>query len=178
MLVDLLDASRLGAGRGLALELHDCDLVQLAREVAADFTAQHGARFVVTAETKVTGFWNADALRRILENLVSNAVKYGDRTTPITIRLRARDDRRIVFVHNFGPTIEMTDQAELFRPFHRARTAEASAQTGWGLGLALVRGLVEALRGEVMLASYPNEGTTFTVDLPADPRKCPAPGNR
>lgn len=171
MLVDLLDASRLEAGKGLKLDLEECDLAKIAAEVCAELAARHGPRFTVIAESEAKGLWNADALRRILENLLSNAVKYGDPTTPITVRLRSRVDRRILFVHNFGPPIAIEDQADLFRPFHRARKAEASHQHGWGLGLALVRGLVEALEGDIMLASYPNEGTTFTIDLPADPTR-------
>ena len=170
MIVDLLDASRIDAGQGFQLELQDCDFARIAHEVAADFRGRHGQRFVVFVENEVTGFWDPEALRRILDNLLSNAVKYGDPAGPITIRLRAREDRRIAFVHNFGPSISMKDQARLFQPFHRTPSAESSGKKGWGLGLTLVRGLVQALHGEVMLASYPNEGTTITVDLPADPR--------
>jgi PAS domain S-box-containing protein len=168
MLVDLLDASRVDAGQGIPLELEECDLVKIAEDVCADFTARHGPRFVVLAEGDVKGVWNGEALRRVLDNLLSNAVKYGDPSTPITVRLRSRDERRMMFVHNFGPSISVKDQADLFQPFHRAHVAESTGKKGWGLGLTLVRGLVKGLHGEVMLASYPNEGTTLTVDLPTD----------
>jgi PAS domain S-box-containing protein len=170
MLVDLLDASRIDAGQGIRLDLEECDLVKIAEEECADHAARHGARFSVIAEDDVKGMWNAEALRRVLDNLLTNAVKYGDPSTPITVRLRSRAQRRLMFVHNFGPSISVKDQAELFQPFHRARLAEASGKKGWGLGLTLVRGLVKSLNGEVVLASYPNEGTTFTVDLPVDSR--------
>lgn len=168
MLVDLLDASRVDAGQGISLELEPCDLVKIAEDVCAELGVRHGPRFAVVAEAEIKGVWNADALRRVLDNLLTNAVKYGDPATPITIRLRSREQRRTIFVHNFGPSIAVKDQAELFQPFHRAHAAEKSGKTGWGLGLTLVRGLVQALHGEVLLNSYPSEGTTFTVDLPAD----------
>jgi signal transduction histidine kinase len=134
------------------------------------------AKRVRDVKDQVLALWEERARRTIPnaersdDNLISNAVKYGDPTTPITVRLRSREERRIAFVHNFGPSISLKDQAQLFQPFHRAPSAQSSGKKGWGLGLTLVRGLVQALRGEVMLASYPNEGTTITVDLPADPR--------
>lgn len=73
-------------------------------------------------------------------------------------------------VHNFGTIIPEEDQARLFEPFHRTPQAEASRTHGWGLGLALVSGIVDAHCGVVKVESYPKEGTTFTVDLPLDAR--------
>jgi signal transduction histidine kinase len=64
----------------------------------------------------------------------------------------------------------VAEQGKLFQPFHRTHLSDAPHKEGWGLGLTLVRGIVEAHKGEVMVTSYPKEGTTFTVDLPLDPR--------
>jgi len=170
MIVDLLDATRLGAGQTLRLELEECDLLQIGQQVTTELAARHGPRFKLLAEGPAKGMWNADALRRVLENLLSNAVKYGTPATPITIRLRRSTSRMILLVHNQGDMIHIADQAQLFEPFRRTADAETSGREGWGLGLALVRGIVEALRGEVSVSSYPNEGTTFTVVLPLDSR--------
>jgi len=106
----------------------------------------------------------------VLDNLLSNAVKYGERGGVITIRLRRVDDRMLLCVHNFGTLIPGEELALLFHPFHRTSDAKATGQRGWGLGLTLVRGIVEAHHGVVKVESYPKEGTTFTADLPIDAR--------
>ena len=69
-------------------------------------------------------------------------------------------------VHNFGTIIPQEDQDNLFRAYHRAPSAHHSGKQGWGIGLALVKGIAEAHGGVVKAESYPKEGTTFTVDLP------------
>jgi PAS domain S-box-containing protein len=172
MIVDMLDASRIDAGQTLTLELESCDLIEIATQVIAELSARHGPRFkLVTEEGAANGVWNAEALRRVLENLLSNAVKYGAPSTPVTVRLRRCVDRMIMFVHNQGAAISLADQAQLFEPFRRSAEAETSGREGWGLGLALVRGIALALKGEVSVSSYANEGTTFTVDLPVDASK-------
>ena len=79
-------------------------------------------------------------------------------------------DRILLSVHNDGAIIPALEQAQLFEPFRRGGDAMASGKRGWGLGLTVVRGIIEAHKGEVTVESFPKEGTTFTVDLPVDPR--------
>ncbi len=164
MIADLLDASRLQAGEPLPLEFAACDLLTITRDLVDELARQHGERFTIEHDGATLGMWNADALRRVLDNLLSNAVKYGDADQPITVRMRQIDDRLLLMVHNFGTIIPLEDQQKLFQPFHRTSTAQASGKPGWGIGLALVKGLVEAHHGVVKAESYPKEGTTFTVD--------------
>jgi PAS domain S-box-containing protein len=168
MIGDLLDAAQLQAGQTLPMEFAPCDLEAIADALVAEHASRLGDRLRVDVEGSSRGNWSADGLRRALENLVSNAVKYGDAGQPITIRIRRVDDRVLLSVHNFGTIIPLDEQAKLFQPFHRARTAKASGKQGWGIGLALVKGIVEAHKGIVKTESYPKEGTTFTADLPVD----------
>ncbi|HEY0483770.1 MAG TPA: PAS domain-containing sensor histidine kinase [Kofleriaceae bacterium] len=173
MIGDLLDASRLDAGEPMTLAFDRCDLGAIAGELRDEFAVRHGDRFVTELDGDMVGFWNPDGLRSMLDNLLSNAVKYGDRTQPITIRIRRVDDRVLISVHNFGSIIPLEEQQKLFRRFHRAPVAQASHTPGWGIGLALVKGIAEAHHGVVKAESYPIEGTTFTVDLPIDARAKP-----
>jgi hypothetical protein len=76
------------------------------------------------------------------------------------------DERMLIAVHNQGTLIPSEEQAKLFTPFHRTAAAQQSGKKGWGLGLTLVKALVEAHGVMVKVESYPKEGTTFTVDLP------------
>jgi signal transduction histidine kinase len=168
MISDMLDASRVDAGQALALKFEHCDLRQIARDVCDDLAARHGNRFVVEADAATFGNWSPDALRRVIDNLLSNAVKYGAAATPIRVGVRRVDTRVLLTVHNHGTIIPVEEQANLFRPFHRTKLAQASDKRGWGLGLTLVKGITEAHHGVVKVESYPKTGTTFTIDLPLD----------
>jgi signal transduction histidine kinase len=105
-----------------------------------------------------------------VENLVTNAVKYGSPDTLITVRISSHEARVILSVHNDGPPIPVEEQKGLFLPFRRSEAARASVQRGWGLGLALVRSVAEAHGGSIGLDSAPGTGTTFTIDVPQDAR--------
>lgn len=171
MISDLLDASRLEVGQRLSLRFSLCDLRAIVEQTCHDLATRHGNRFVIHTEGDTTGFWSSEGLRRILDNLLSNALKYGDPMGPITIRLHRVDDRLLLVIHNLGTIIPVEEQQQLFQPFHRTRMAQMSDKRGWGLGLTLVKGIVDAHHGVVKVESYPLDGTTFTVDLPIDARR-------
>lgn len=114
--------------------------------------------------------WDGEELRRALWNLGTNAVKYGAPDKPITITLKRSDSGARISVHNYGSVIAPEDRANLFDPFARTREAQTKGQTGWGLGLTLVRGCAEAHGGKVSIESDAAIGTTFTIHLPPDSR--------
>lgn len=110
-------------------------------------------------------------MRRVLENLCNNAVKYGAHEHPITVTLKQLESgQALLSVHNWGAPIAAEDQATLFEPYRRTKAAQRGEQRGWGLGLTLVKGLVEAQHGTVKVESTEASGTTFTVILPIDVR--------
>ena len=170
MVMDLLDTSRLREGQALSLKLSHFTLLDLSQEVADELATVHGDRFVVHADEPVEGHWSREGLRRVLENLAVNAVKYGEPGTSITFSLHRSDHRAGLRVINLGKGLTPEQQAALFGLFQRGEEAEESAQPGWGVGLTVVRGIVEALGGTVGVTSTPNSGTTFLVDLPIDSR--------
>jgi len=170
MIRDLLDATQIKAGKKPHLDLQDCDLNRIVKDTLEDLSSVHGNRFSVVTAGDVTGSWDAEALRRSLENLVGNAVKYGAVDAPITLTLVAEPEHIEVGVHNFGNEIAIEEQASLFEPYRRTQSAVREGKKGWGLGLSLVRGLVDAHGGSVRIRSVPGEGTTFTVRLPRDSR--------
>jgi PAS domain S-box-containing protein len=170
MIEDLLDAARLDAGQSMRLEFEDCDLRRIVEEACDEQSTHHGNRFRIEVHGPMRGQWDARGLRRVFDNLLSNALKYGERGAEIGIDIRRVDDRILIKVHNEGTIIPAEEQAKLFQPFHRTQDAQATGERGWGLGLTLVRGIVEAHHGIVKVESYPKEGTTFTIDLPADAR--------
>jgi signal transduction histidine kinase len=100
----------------------------------------------------------------MIENLAVNAVKYRAPETPVTITLCQAQESATLEVHNLGNPISPENQGELFKSFRRIKTVED--RKGWGLGLTLVKGIVDALGGSVALQSTKMSGTTFTVVLP------------
>lgn len=169
MLKDLLDVSRIEAGKRLPLELGFCELRNLVESTLEELTSVHGDRFVLSGPEAVEGYWSSHGLRRILENLCTNAIKYGAPETPVSVSIQQGSGRVHLRVHNFGPPIPPSEQEDLFEPFRRTTSARAGGQKGWGLGLTLVRGVAEAHGGEVTLESG-DAGTVFTVTLPYDAR--------
>ncbi|MFT3838867.1 MAG: HAMP domain-containing sensor histidine kinase [Myxococcaceae bacterium] len=170
MVQDLLDAVRVQTGERPQLQLEECDLVEAVRETLDELRTQHGDRFVLEAPAPVRGHLARDALRRALENLLTNAIKYGSATEPIEVTVELIHGRALISVHNGGPHIPVEKQETLFRAFQRSDAAEKSGQRGWGLGLAQVRAVAEAHGGSIAVSSLPGRGTTFVIDVPADAR--------
>ena len=178
MVTDLLDASRVSAGQPFPMTIEECDLIGIVREVVDQLGTIHGDRFRLDGPESLVGYWHRRGLGRIFENLAVNAVKYGDPLRNVTIKVREVADRVHVSIHNFGSPLSAKDLESVFELFQRTERAKRSNAQGWGLGLTLVRGITEAHGGVLQVQSLPNEGTTFTVDLPRDARSerssCPA----
>ena len=164
MIQNLLDASRLRAGQSLTFEFEDCYLDQLLQEVVEDLRFIHGERFVLIAESAIKSNCSRKQIRRVIENLATNAVKYGAPDRPITITLQQTATQIELTIHNEGNPISPETQPILFQQFRR--TVSAEDQTGWGLGLFLARNIVEAHRGTIAVESAEGKGTSFIVKLP------------
>lgn len=161
MITDLLDVSRIRAGKMLPLRLSKCDLKSLIASTLEEMKFLYGDRFVFNCNEPVVRFWDADGIRRMMENLCNNAVKYGCPVSPITITLRKMENKIELLVHNHGSLLSAQDQASVFHPFQRDQAAQESGKTGWGIGLALVHGVIEAHGGEIKVESTVENGTTF-----------------
>jgi len=166
MIRDLLDANRISAGEGLPITVGRCDLGLIALEVVEELRAAHGDRFTLQVLNECKGEWSRSGVRRILENLLSNGLKYGDEKFPVTISLSKTEQIVVIEVHNLGTPIPLADQTTIFEQYRRLAIADESAHKGWGLGLTLVKGIAEAHGGHVSVKSNREAGTTFTVTLP------------
>lgn len=170
MIKDMLDASVLRSGQTLAVSMAECDLHLLAHHVVADLAVVHGQRVALRAQEALLGFWSSDGLRRVIENLVVNALKYGSPDTAVTVTLTRTGEGARLAVHNYGRPLSEVEKSSLFQLFHRTPSAETGSAQGWGIGLAVVKGIVDAHHGRIGLESSALAGTTFTVDLPIDAR--------
>jgi signal transduction histidine kinase len=161
----LLDVSRITAGR-LELSVEDVDLGALVREVVARHAEEAAdGRVGVCCRERPPIRCRVDPARfeQVLRNLLSNAVKYGE-GKPVEVRLEDAGGVVRLAVADLGIGIAPEDQARIFGRFERA--VSGRHYTGLGLGLWIVRELVEAHGGAIRVESLPGEGSTFFVELP------------
>jgi signal transduction histidine kinase len=166
MINNLLDANKIRSGQLLALKLETTNLNALVDSTIAALKLVHGDRFQIECHHPIVISCDGSGVRRILENLCNNAVKYGSKETPITVELAEGNSDVFIRVHNFGKVISDDDQRNIFQQFQRSRDAERGHNEGWGIGLTLVRGVAEAHGGSVAVESTTNAGTSFIVKLP------------
>jgi signal transduction histidine kinase len=105
-------------------------------------------------------------LMQILSHLLENAMQYSDASEPVTVRLTQAEDWAIIAVSDRGCGIPLSQQSCIFDPFYRVDPSRTSATGGAGLGLSLVKRLVESMGGEIAVQSQPSEGSTFILKLP------------
>jgi PAS domain S-box-containing protein len=169
----LLDVSRIRADR-LALERETVDFASLLQEVVARSEADAsgaGCRLVLEAPAPVIGRWDRLRLEQVVTNLLSNAIKYGA-SQPVELSVVQEGSTARLTVRDHGIGIAPEHQARIFQRFERAVSERHYG--GFGLGLWIVRQIVESLGGTIRVESQPGQGATFTVSLPLEP---PARGN-
>lgn len=166
MIEDLLDALSFNRDQKLPLVLSEFDVLSLVKKIAVETSTSERVNCTVVGES-LTGFWSCDSLMRAVENLVSNAVKYGD-GKDITIKVDQTHGRLLLSVHNTGPVIAKEHQARIFQYLWRER--ESTAQRGWGIGLPFVQKVADSHGGSTVVDSSPASGTTFLIDIPIDCR--------
>jgi signal transduction histidine kinase len=169
MIRDLLDVMAFQTGERLRLHICQFDLSEVAREVAEQFNTLHEQRIRLTAKEAV-GYWDRQAIKRAIENLVGNALKYGHSGTPVRVRIETLHERAILAVHNEGDPIPPEQISTVFQVFRRMHAATAGNTPGWGIGLPYVRTVAESHGGSVVIDSSVGRGTTFIIDMPLDAR--------
>ena len=107
-------------------------------------------------------------------NLLSNAVKYGAKGSPITVKTVGSEENVLVYVHNEGPPIPVALVPSLFEPMKRGADPSNNASRSVGLGLYIVKHIVDAHGGSIDVRSSAGDGTTFVMQLPRHPIGPPA----
>jgi len=166
---DLLNLSRIESGRALDLVLSEVNLGDLINRVVDSqraYTDRHEFQVIVQDDLpKITA--DRDKIDQVLTNLLSNAIKYSPDGGKITVHARDAEENRVaVSVTDEGIGIPDDQMARLFTRFHRVDSRDSRKQYGTGIGLYLVKHLIEAHQGEVSVESESGEGSTFTFILP------------
>ena len=169
LIEDIMELSAIESG-ALSLEVREARLHQLVRETFNALASKaEGCGIALVNEVAPDVVVRADArrLEQMLLNLVENAIKFSRRGGVILVR-HERGTRDLVSVEDTGEGIPAEHLTRIFERFYRVDRARSRELGGTGLGLAIVKHLARAHGGEVSVRSTPNEGTTFTVELPHD----------
>ncbi len=165
LITNLLDISRITANR-LFLEPQDHDLVAVAREVLErdrEEVVRAGCSVSLVAPDALPGHWDRLRLDQVLTNLLSNALKYGDKK-PVAITISRVEERARIVVADEGLGIDQVDLGRIFERFERA--VSPRSHSGFGLGLWIVRQILDAMGGTIRAESQKGRGSTFTVEFP------------
>ncbi len=168
---DLLDFTRARTAGGIPIVPQPFDLHEQVRRVAEEVHASFPERALEFEERgDGEGSWDPARIRQVVENLVSNAFKYGAADAPIVVRTLGGDRWIRLEVHNDGPPIEPALLPHVFEPLRQGhRTGGVGGVRGVGLGLYIVDHIARAHGGGVEVHSTAAEGTTFIVRLPREP---------
>lgn len=157
---NLLAAGALEHGEELTKE--KLDFLALLQEVARSQTAEVETTF----EPGPLEVWgNREALYGIFSNLIQNALKYGDQEHPPQLSAKTQGRQIVVEVADRGPGIAAAERTKIFEPYYRIERADTGKTPGVGLGLALVKGLVERHQGQIQVEDREGGGTIFKVTL-------------
>jgi two-component system sensor histidine kinase/response regulator len=170
MVQNLLDANRIERGE-LQLNLAATELGNLLASVVETQRPRAAAKEQsLTLESSVTtavACVDSVVMLQVLENLVSNAVKYSPAGRRIWMRLKQPDSTIRIEVQDEGPGLSTEDQKRLFGKFARLSAKPTGGEHATGLGLSIVKRMVEAMNGKVLCESELGKGATFIVELPA-----------
>src|SRR5262249_22744388 len=146
----------------------------LARAVVANFEASGACRegqISLDGASPVNGKWDALRIEQVVTNLVSNAIKYGA-GKPIAVRVTGEAGRARIDITDHGIGIDPAVVARIFEPFQRAPSVRHIQ--GLGLGLFVVRSIIESHGGKIAVESSNGEGSRFSVELPIGPSRGPS----
>jgi signal transduction histidine kinase len=167
---DLLFVAQAEAGR-MQLAHTEVDLGAIASdavEAVRPEATRAGTAVELIAEPVRTFTGDRDRCAQVLDNLIANALKFGGEHGRIRVMVGERGEEAILEVSDEGPGIPQAEQERIFERFARAANATEGAVPGAGLGLTVVRTIVDAHGGSVAVRSAPGEGTTMRVALPLD----------
>ncbi|MCX7818547.1 MAG: hybrid sensor histidine kinase/response regulator [Kiritimatiellae bacterium] len=167
LIFDLLDLTRIEAGERRR-DLQPVDVAEVARAAIETVATEAAARritVVLRADGPVTMTADRGELEIILNNLLTNAVKYNRDGGRVEVRLSRRDGGVAIEVEDTGIGMTAAEAARLFQEFSRIRNEKTRHISGSGLGLSTVKKLAQLYQGDVTVRSEPDVGSTFTVTL-------------
>jgi signal transduction histidine kinase len=179
LVINLLDANAIEQGKFIS-NIERCDIRSLV-EQSVDHNQQSADKKGITLRLGTSdGLWaKADraATLQILDNLVSNALKYSPPNTTVHVHATPETEWILISVRDEGPGISEADQKKLFQKFTRLTARPTGGESSTGLGLSIVKRLAEAMSGTIQCQSVVGFGATFMLRLPLWPKDMPDPSS-
>jgi signal transduction histidine kinase len=146
------------------------DVVRASAAAAAEMLAERGMTLEIDVPDGLPVVWlDREAIGQVLQNLLSNAAKYGADGHWVGVRAREGLDSVDLLVADRGRGINKEELSRIFERFFRSSDPEVRSRRGTGIGLTIVRYIVDAHRGTISVDSAPGKGTTFTITFPMEP---------
>ncbi len=162
----LMNGITVKAGEGMMLDFEETNLLEDIEWIQKEANEVYANKIELRCDEKeILGVFDPTAVRRLLENLISNAVKYGTTAEPITITAKNQKDCVIIGVHNNGNPISKEKQSNIFKFLERDNINRSVSNKSWGMGLTLALIVTDAHGGSITLTSNQEEGTLFEVRL-------------
>jgi signal transduction histidine kinase len=166
---NILDFSKMEEGHKL-FHFEKSDIIPVVRDIVESFqqhTADQGFHFnLAIPEPLPDVVFDREAMEQVMHNLLDNACKYSGDSREIEVHLLSKGNKIIISVRDNGVGIKKEDHDKIFSRFYRAGEELTQTVKGSGIGLTIVKQIVEAHHGEISVESSPGKGSTFTVRLP------------
>ncbi|MFO8067761.1 MAG: ATP-binding protein [Bacteroidales bacterium] len=168
LILDLLDLTRMESGKK-SRELRPVDVVDITRSVIDSIeplAIQRNIKIDLKSDESVIMTADKNEIEIILNNLISNAVKYNKEDGKVIITIEKSDDKLVVSIKDTGIGMSEDEMDLLFQDFVRIKNNKTKYVTGSGLGLSIAKKMAELYKGKISVESKPDEGSTFTVNIP------------
>jgi signal transduction histidine kinase len=170
LISNLLDFTRTRLGQSLPVKHEETDLAQVCRQTVAELAAAHPERTIdFSCPESLRGTFDATRINQMLSNLIGNAIQHGAQSRPVTVAISMESDHVIFRIHNDGAPIPKSTLQTIFDFTPRRRKEDKESKTKFshlGVGLFVVKKIVEAHSGTINVTSTVEAGTTFNVSLP------------
>ncbi len=164
---NLLELTELRLGSGMTVDRVELDLISLFKEIVHEQQlAYPKVNFISDIEGPVIGNWDKLRFTQMMTNLITNAVKHGKPDGTVKLKLFADEENAHFSVHNNGPHIPEDILERIFDGRFSAINKSSASERSYGLGLLIVKEIVEGHQGRVTVSSCPEDGTIFTTIIP------------
>lgn len=170
LILDMLDLTRLKSGKPMhkLQQINVADVARISKDTVRPFAIQKDVDVYVKCQEGLVMNIDPSELEIILNNLLSNAVKYNRDGGRVDCQISGEKDTITITVSDTGIGMSEEEQAQIFEDFVRIKNTKTRHITGSGLGLSIVKKMVDSYGGKITLDSIPDKGSTFTVILPRE----------
>jgi two-component system, sensor histidine kinase and response regulator len=171
LIMDLLDLTRIESGKKKR-ELREVDICLVAKsaiDTMMPLAVQRDVKIHFDKHTSIPYVADSEEMDIIFNNLISNAVKYNNEGGKVECRIANIGSEVLIVISDTGVGIDQEDLPKLFKEFSRIKTPKTKEVSGSGLGLSIVKKIVDLYKGRIEVSSKIGEGTTFSVYLPIIP---------